>query len=290
MLTYQSIAELIEAAEKEGEKLSRLVLRDQAEQMELSEEELYKRMEESFDVMCEAVRKGQDKNQRSTSGLTGGEGYKMKRYSEKTDGGLSGSFMTRAMSRALAVSGCNASMGRIVATPTAGSCGIMPGCLVSLYEDRGFSKKEIVMSMFTAAAFGEAVLDGERVRTYRTGDEGMLDTAGMLRYRGRIDAQVKMSGYRIELGEIEAILCGEAPYLPAELEDPANDLYVHRAMIAELAGQGLAATRAEAHARVERYVDRVCAGILDNTAVFKRDEAGRRGFDGFMKALGLSEV
>ena len=58
----------------------------------------------------------------------------------------------------------------------------------------------------TAAAFGEAVLDGERVRTYRTGDEGMLDAAGMLHYRGRLDAQVKMSGYRIELGEIEAQL------------------------------------------------------------------------------------
>ena len=42
-----------------------------------------------------------------------------------------------------------------------------------------------------------------------------------------------------QLGGIEAILCGEAPYLPAELEDPANDLYVHRAMIAELAGQAV---------------------------------------------------
>ena len=56
----------------------------------------------------------------------------------------------------------------------------------------------------TAVAFGEVVLDGKRVRTYRTGDEGMLDAAGMLHYRGRLDAQVKMSGYRIELGEIEA--------------------------------------------------------------------------------------
>ena len=58
------------------------------------------------------------------------------------------------MSRALAVSGCNASMGKIVATPTAGSCGILPGCLVSLYEDKSFDKKDIVMSIFTAAAFG----------------------------------------------------------------------------------------------------------------------------------------
>ena len=140
MLDYQSVKALCQAAQEQGRPLSQLVLEDQAEQMELSEEEIYSRMEESFDVMCEAVRRGQDKNQRSTSGLTGGEGYKMMHYSQETGGGLSGSFMTMAMSRALAVAGYNASMGRIVATPTAGSCGIMPGCLVSLYEDKKIPK------------------------------------------------------------------------------------------------------------------------------------------------------
>lgn len=158
MLLYKSIEELVSAAEAANKKISALVLADQAEQMELSEDEVYRRMEESFDVMCEAVKKGQDKNQRSHSGLTGGEGYKMKRYSEES-GGLSGSFMTGAMSRALAVAGFNASMGKIVATPTAGSCGIMPGCLVSLYEDRKTDKHDIVMSMFTAAAFGMVIAD-----------------------------------------------------------------------------------------------------------------------------------
>ena len=58
----------------------------------------------------------------------------------------------------------------------------------------------------TAAVFGSADLDGRAVRTYRTGDEGSLDDAGMLRYRGRIDLQVKLNGYRIELGEIEEAL------------------------------------------------------------------------------------
>ena len=43
-------------------------------------------------------------------------------------------------------------MGRIVATPTAGSCGIMPGCLLTLMEDKGMDRKDVVMSMFTAAA------------------------------------------------------------------------------------------------------------------------------------------
>ncbi len=156
MFAYKNTAEFVNAADAAGKKISELVLADQAAQMGESEEKLYRQMENSFDVMCAAVKTGMDKNQRSTSGLTGGEGYKMKVYSESS-GGLSGQFMTRVMSRALSVAGCNASMGRIVATPTAGSCGIMPGCLVSLYEDKGFSKRDIVMSLFTAGAFGMVI-------------------------------------------------------------------------------------------------------------------------------------
>lgn len=154
MLLYQTIEELLAAAAAQNKKISEIVLADQAAQMEKTEQEVYAQMEQSFDVMCDSVLQGQDPNQRSTSGLTGGEGFKMKSYSERTQGGLSGVFMTRAMSRALAVSGCNAAMGKIVATPTAGSCGILPGCLVSLYEDKKMEKKDIVMSIFTAAAFG----------------------------------------------------------------------------------------------------------------------------------------
>lgn len=55
----------------------------------------------------------------------------------------------------------------------------------------------------TDRAFGVASMDGARVRTYRTGDEGYLDADGMLYYRGRLDLQVKLNGFRIELGEIE---------------------------------------------------------------------------------------
>ena len=157
MLKYESIDELVREAEKRGVKISELVLADQAEAMEADEIELYEKMELDFSVMVSAVEAGQEKNQKSMSGLTGGEGYKMKAYADQRDGGLCGPFMARAISRALAVAGCNASMGRIVAAPTAGSCGILPGCLVSLWEDQGFDQKRVVMSMFTAGAFGMVI-------------------------------------------------------------------------------------------------------------------------------------
>ena len=157
MLKYQSIQELVSAAEERGLKISELVMLDQAEAMEQTPEEIYERMRRSFEVMRESVAEGQKKDLRSMSGLTGGEGYLMKRYAESTNGGLCGDFLSKAIARALAVAGCNAAMGRIVAAPTAGSCGILPGCLVSLYEDRGIPERDIVMSIFTAGAFGMVI-------------------------------------------------------------------------------------------------------------------------------------
>ncbi len=124
--------------------------------MEKTSAEIYEKMEISFQVMRDSVKAGMDKDLKSTSGLTGGEGYLMNEYAGSGDT-LCGSFMAGAMARALAVAGCNAGMGRIVAAPTAGSCGILPGCLVSLYEEKGYEEKDIVMSMFTAAAFGMVI-------------------------------------------------------------------------------------------------------------------------------------
>ena len=156
MLKYDSIEKLVLEAEEKGVTISRLVLEDQAQAMEITPEKLYEEMKERFSIMKESVQEGLKKDQRSKSGLTGGEGYQMMRYAREK-GGLSGSLMTKAIARALAVAGCNASMGRIVAAPTAGSCGILPGCLVSLAEDRGFSEEDIILSMFTAGAFGMVI-------------------------------------------------------------------------------------------------------------------------------------
>lgn len=155
MLDYDSIAAICDAAEQKQISISALVLSDQAEQMELSEEELYNRMKDSLHVMQEAVREGKNPKLRSTSGLTGGDAAKVEAYADT--GGITGTFLNHAMARAIAVSEYNAAMGKIVASPTAGSCGILPGTVVSMLEEGRCDEHAAVMALFTAGAIGMVI-------------------------------------------------------------------------------------------------------------------------------------
>lgn len=157
MLKYESVSELVQAAEQRGVRISEIVLEDQAEAMEIPPIELFEKMEIDLHVMAESAKTGARKDQRSMSGLTGGEGWQMQEYVRRKNGGLCGPFLGRAIAAALSVAGCNASMGRIVAAPTAGSCGILPGCILTLLEDGIVAEKDAIMAMFTAGAFGMVI-------------------------------------------------------------------------------------------------------------------------------------
>ena len=157
MLKYEAVSELVRAAERDGVKISELVLKDQAEAMEKTPMELFEKMEIDLHVMRESAKAGAEEGQVSMSGLTGGEGFRMHEYVREKNGGLCGPFLGKAMARALSVAGCNASMGRIVAAPTAGSCGILPGCLLSLLEEGTVTEKDAVMAMFTAGGIGMVI-------------------------------------------------------------------------------------------------------------------------------------
>ncbi len=153
MIKYDRIASLVELANARSCKISDICIEDQAIAMNMSEEEIIRRMDETFEVMMESTVRGMDALLRSTSGLTGGEGARMQEYNNRQET-LCGSFLAGAMARAMAVSNCNAAMGRVVAAPTAGSCGIMPGALVSMLMENRARRENIVRSMFTAGAFG----------------------------------------------------------------------------------------------------------------------------------------
>lgn len=153
MFKYDSVSELVKAAQEGKKKISEVVIKDQAEACECTEEELFINMRKSFKIMQASVEKGTEKDTRSVSGLTGGSAWKMKQQVE-AGRNVCGKVFGSAMTMALAVSETNACMGKIVAAPTAGSCGILPAVLISVMEDRKISVNDVVMSMFTASAIG----------------------------------------------------------------------------------------------------------------------------------------
>ena len=155
MLQYMTFAELTARAKEEGKTLSEMILADQSEQMELPARELYERMEGALTVMEEAVKAGMDPGLRSTSGLTGGDAAKMHAYAQT--GGMTGGFLNKAMARAIAVAEYNAAMGKIVAAPTAGSCGIIPGTVLSMLAEGRCSREQAVMALFTSGAVGMVI-------------------------------------------------------------------------------------------------------------------------------------
>lgn len=155
MFEYKSISELVNAASSVGKTISEVVLADQAEQLCILPDALYERMDARLSVMEDSVKAGMNSALRSTSGLTGGDASRM--WDHAASGGICGGFTNRAMARALAVSENNAAMGKIVAAPTAGSCGILPGAVVSMLDESRCSREAAVMALFTAGAFGMVI-------------------------------------------------------------------------------------------------------------------------------------
>jgi len=178
MTDFHTVSALCQAAQEEGKTISQLALEHQAHQMELSQDTLYEMMHKNLQVMRQAVQAGMDPNLRSTSGLTGGDAAKMLTYAQS--GGITGSFLTTAMARAIAVSEYNAAMGKIVAAPTAGSCGILPGTVVSLLEEGLCTERQAVMALFTAGAIGMVIAENASIAGAQGGCQAECGSASAM--------------------------------------------------------------------------------------------------------------
>ena len=109
-------------------------------------------MEKQLEVMEQSIKEGLNSTAKSPSGLTGGDAARLNTYAKKRT--IGGNTMVNAIAASIAVSEVNANMGRIVAAPTAGSCGIMPGAIISIMNEYNIDRKKTVLALFTASAIG----------------------------------------------------------------------------------------------------------------------------------------
>lgn len=107
---------------------------------------------------------------------------------------------------------------------------------------------------------------------------GLIEAMGLFILPGRLERQ---------LAEIEKYLTKEVKYSPAKLE---ADMVIHQTMIERLLKEAGTAklSNVEAQLNIKDEINRVCEGILDNTAVFKKDEAGEAAFIKFLGTVGFN--
>ncbi|KGN03376.1 serine dehydratase [Clostridium novyi A str. 4570] len=145
--------DLIDICNKENCSIWEYTLKCEAENSGLSEEQVFEKMKKNLDVMKESTSFALKNKIKSVSGLIGGDALKLNAYVEKNNT-LTGNFMVKAMARAISCSEVNAAMGRIVACPTAGSCGILPAVVISAGEKLNKSDDDLVKALLTASGIG----------------------------------------------------------------------------------------------------------------------------------------
>ena len=149
----------IEKAEANGQSMQEFLIDYNAKELECSKEELLAQMERMLEVIKESIDFGLT-GVRSRSGLTGGDAKRLKEASEeKQFSNILGDKAKDAMVYAMAVAEANAAMGRIVAAPTAGASGVLPGVFFALKKHYGLSDQVLAEGLVVAGGIGLVIAD-----------------------------------------------------------------------------------------------------------------------------------
>ena len=153
-----SLLTWLEDATAENVSFGQYCLQTQAAELEIEESALLQRMKESLSVMRNAIDFGLT-GVRSTGGLVGGSGLRLKNWHEGSDlrKKLLGALSAKAATYALAANEANAAMGRICAAPTAGSSGVLPGVLFAIAEECSIAEDRLGLALVAAGSIGMVI-------------------------------------------------------------------------------------------------------------------------------------
>lgn len=152
-MSYFTIEELYKKALDNKKKISEIVIEDEIINSEKSRKKVISEMKRRYDVMKSSIEKGLRGNIKSITGLTGGDAARIKNINTN----LLDSLHNKIISAAIAIAEVNASMGKIVAAPTAGSSGIIPAVIWGISEYYDLDEEKCISALFTAGVFGKIV-------------------------------------------------------------------------------------------------------------------------------------
>ena len=152
-MDFKSAKELLDLCEENQLPISEVMRQRECLLGETPRDAVDHRMAKAWEIMHASATQPLKKPIKSMGGLIGGEAKKLETHYNKKKS-ICGDVLQKAMTYAMAVLEVNASMGLIVAAPTAGSAGVVPGMMLALQECYRISDQRIVDALFNAGAVG----------------------------------------------------------------------------------------------------------------------------------------
>ncbi len=209
-MSFQSLNEIRQICETQNKAFWEVILGEDCNERSVTPEESFNRMKKLYLSMKQADH-SYIPNLRSASGLVGGDGAKLEDALNK-ERLLSGPFLAEVMIKALKMGEANACMKKIVAAPTAGSCGVIPAVLLTYEEQYPMNLDRMLEAMYVAAGIGNVIANRAFISGAAGGCQAEIGTAsamaaGALCYLNRGNTEDILHAAAIALKNLLGLVC-----------------------------------------------------------------------------------
>lgn len=183
---FRTIEELVYQAKVYNKKIYELMIEQEIELNGTTKEYIINKMRKNLFVMLESIEDGK-KGVKSKTGLTGNDAKKLQDYINSGKS-IAGEDYLNGVVAAIATNEINAGLGIICATPTAGSAGVLPGCIYVLKNKFNISEMKQINMLFTAGAFGMIVANNASVSGAEGGCQAEIGSASAMAAAAIVEA------------------------------------------------------------------------------------------------------
>lgn len=178
-MDFTTAEELLSLCKSENVTIADIMRQREITQGETDEQTVEEKMKKALEIMRDSAHRPLNEILRSRGGMIGGEASKINKHFE-TGRSICGSVLTKALIYSQAVPEINASMGVIVAAPTAGSSGVLPAVLFALEEEFDLDEKTVLDGLFTAGAVGYLLMRNASVAGAQAGCQAEVGSASAM--------------------------------------------------------------------------------------------------------------
>lgn len=181
-MNYHSINDLVELCHKNNAQIWQVIMMDNAHERMVSEDKIFENMRVMYKAMKTADN-NYDKSLKSPSRMARGDGELMYQYN-KSGRNICGDFVGMVMEKALKMGESNACMRRIVAAPTAGSCGVIPAVFISYETYFKALEDDMVKALLIASGIGAVIAENASIAGASGGCQAEIGSASAMAAAG----------------------------------------------------------------------------------------------------------